>query len=404
MGVLGGIRVLDLSQFLSGPRAAQILAEHGADVIKIERPPIGETSRLIALPFDAEATLSFVNVNKRGLKLDLKSDEGKKIFLKLVERSDVVIENLSPGTMEKMGLGYENLIKINPKLVYARISGFGSTGQRMNELAFDLIAQATAGIMDAYSMEDKPPGIFFADLVSGAYCALGIMLALWNREKSGRGQKVDISMQDVMYYHNQQALWSQALGKSKKEEIEGYVRRPFEKIITDPENPTPFWNSYKVSDGYVVIVALTDRQWEGLMRAIGREELLRDERFSSLIERVKLENSRDAVMMIERWTSNKSAEEVMDNLKRHGVPCGRVHNAESLEKDEQLIDRGMIAKVMHPRLGEIRVAGIPIKLSETPGEIESPCPDIGQHSEEILREVLKMSDEEIKRLREEEII
>ena len=404
MGVLEEIRVLDLSQFLSGPRAAQILAEHGADVIKIERPPVGETARLIAIPFDAEPALSFVNVNKRGLKLDLKSSKGKKKILRLVEKSDVVIENLAPRTMGKMGLGYEKLIKINPKLIYARISGFGSTGQRKDELAFDLIAQATAGIMAAYSMEDRPPGIFFADLISGAYCALGIMLALWNREKSGKGQMVDISMQDVMYYHNQQALWSQAIGKSKTKEIEQYVGRPFEKIITDPDSPTPFWNSYKASDGYVALVALTDRQWEGLMRAIGEEELLKDERFSSLIERVKVENSKDAVKIIKRWMSNKSAEEVMDTLKRHGVPCGKVHNAETLEKDNQLIDRGMIAKVMHSRLGEVRVAGIPIKLSQTPGEIKGPCPDVGQHGEEILKEILKMNDEEVRKLKEKGII
>ena len=388
---LEGIRVLDLGQFLSAPRCGQLLAELGADVIKIE-PGQGDTMRLLMKLAGAEKVLGAVNTNKRGMKLDLKSAQGPSILKRLVARSDVLLENFVPGTMGRLGLGYDTLTEVNPKLVYASISGFGITGELGDRPAFDIIAQATSGIMDALDLAHRPPPVFFADFVSGAYAALGIMAALFARERTGEGQRVDISMQDVMYAHHFRAQTLRALGDDQ-ETTSQILGRSIDHLMTDPDNPLPFWNSYLAKDGFVAVVALTEGQWRRLMETIGRSDLVQDARFSNFVTRIR--NAAEGVEIVSEWVSNRNADDVVESLAAARVPCGKVCPTAEVNRDSQLGEREMFQRVRHERLGEIGVPGSVLKLSRTPGEVVRPHPDLGEHTEEVLREVLEATDTEL---------
>jgi CoA:oxalate CoA-transferase len=395
MKVLDGIRVLDLSQFLSGPRAAQMLAFFGAEVIKIE-PPQGDTMRMLMVVSGSERSLSTIHQNKKGMVIDLRQEEGKTVFLDLVEKSDVIVENFKPGTMEKLGLSWETLRARNPRLVYAAISGFGRTGPLSDRTAFDIISQATGGTMHGNGIPDRPPGVFFGDLGTGGHCALGIMAALMAREKSGKGQLVDLSMQDVMYFHNFWGFSEKATGPVK-EEISAIFGRDMTQLLTDYEHPMPFWNSYKATDGHVVVVALTDGQWNGLMELIGRSDLIGDERFSDFVSRIK--NADEGIAIVTAWMESRSSDEIVEKLTEKRIPCGKVANYDQLNQDPQLAARQMYQTVTHARLGSIDVPGNPVRLSDTPGGFDSPCPDLGEHTDQVLAEVLGLDEKRIESLR-----
>ncbi|MFC1888293.1 CaiB/BaiF CoA transferase family protein [Thermodesulfobacteriota bacterium] len=396
-GALTGVRVLDLTQFLSGPRCTQLMAEAGAEVIKIE-PPDGEAMRKLTVLSGAERILSNLNRNKKGLVLNLQSEKGRELLKGLVKASDVLVENFTPGLMDKMGLGYEALSAVNPRLVYAVISGFGRTGPLSERTAFDIISQATGGIMNANGMDDRPPAIFFGDLVSGAYCTIGILEAIICRERTGRGQLVDISMQDVMYYQHFSAHSKRALAPVE-EEVASILGKPIDRLMTDRDQPLCFWNAYPARDGYVAIVALSDSQWNRLMEAVGRPDLVGDERFGNFVLRVH--NTREGVEVVDAWTREHTVAEVVKAMEEARVPCGAVLDADALGQDEQLKARGMLCEVDQPRLGKIGVPGTPVKLSDTPGGVESACPELGEHTEEILSSILGLSAGEIETLRSE---
>ena len=397
---LKGIRVLDLSQFLSGPRCTQLLAQAGAEVIKIE-PPGGESMRLLTLVTGTERMMSLINANKKSLVLDLKQEEAREIFRRLVSVSDVVVENFAPEAMARIGLGCDSLQKINPRLIYAVISGYGKTGPYMDRLAFDIIAQATGGIMTAYDQPDRPPPIFFADLVSGAYSANGILLALLQRQKTGLGQMVDVSMQDVMYFHHFPAQCNRALD-AVQAEIQGIMGKPLDRMFSDPENPVPFWYSYRARDGHVVIVALTDAQWNRLLATVDRADLVGDSRFSSIVGRVR--NAREGLAVISPWMAERTVAEIVETMHRGKVPCGPVLDKAEVNVHPQLQARGMLLEVAHPRLGRIPVPGCPVKLTDSPCCVTEPCPDLGAHADEILRGLLSYSADEIARFRSQGII
>lgn len=388
-GALSGVRVLDLGQFLSAPRCGQLLAEHGADVIKVE-PGQGDTLRLLTTISGAERVLSCVNTNKRGLRLDLRSRAGRDLLLELAAVSDVLVENFAPGTMERMGLGYDALAARNPRLVVASIAGFGQTGPLRDRPAFDIIAQASAGIMDALDLSSRPPPIFFADLVSGAYAALGVVMALFARTRTGRGQHIDVSMQDVMYAHHFRAHATRALGDAGARAVR-VLGRSLDNLMTNPDDPLPFWNSYLASDGFVAIVAMTDDQWQRLMEAVGRADLAADPRFSNFVTRVR--HAAAGVEVLSSWAAARTAAEVVEALTAARVPCARVCPTAEVNDDPQLAARGMLGRVDHPRLGAIGVPGTAIKLSATPGGVTRPHPDLGGHSREVLRELLGLDDD-----------
>lgn len=398
--VLENIRVLDLSQFLSGPRASQLLAFFGAEVIKIE-PPTGDSMRLLLQISGSERSMSCLHQNKKGVVIDLKKKEGVELFLQLVEQSDVVIENLKPGTLDLAGLSYENMKKRNPRLIYAKISGFGNEGPLADRTAFDIISQATAGIMHASGVVDRPPGVFFGDLTSGAYCAFGIMLALMARGETGKGQFIDISMQDVMYFHNFWCFTEKANGPVK-ENIKQLFGREMKKFLSDHEHPMPFWSTYKCSDGYICVVALTDPQWNNFLEAMELNDMLTDQRFMNFIDRVK--NADAARAIINKWMEQHPCNTIIDKLNKKRIPCGKVMDYEEVYQDENLQSRGMFAKVSHKAMGDIDVPGNPINLSDTPGFISSPSPDLGEHTEEILRKVLNISPDAIQELKVKGIV
>ena len=397
---LKDVVVLDLSQFLSGPRCTQLLAMKGARVVKIE-PPTGEAMRVLTMFMNAERMMSVVNQNKLGMVLDLKKDAGRDLFRDMVKKADVVVENFAPGLMEKMGLGYEALSEINPRLIYAGISGFGRTGPMADQLAFDIIAQATGGIMHAYKMPHCPPRIYFGDLVSGAYGAIGILQALYQRERTGRGQLVDISMQDTMFFHYFSAQADKAL-EPVRDQVSSMLGRDMTDLMTDDENPLPFWNSYEAKDGHVVLVALTERQWTNLLTALGREDLVKDPMYNSFPARTQ--NSATGVEIVSAWVAERTVDQVVATLRKARVPCAPVYDMDRVNSDPQLAARDMYQTAPHPRLGDIAVPGDPVKLSGSDSVADVPCPDMGQHTDEILGDLFGLPDDRISELRSARVI
>ena len=394
---LEGVIVLDLSQFLSGPRCAQILALLGARVIKVETP-MGDTMRLLMSLLGSERALSTIHENKEAIVVNWHTAEGARIIRELSKRSDIFIENFAKGILGKSGLSYSDLSRENSKLIYVSITGFGHTGPLCERTAFDIISQATAGIMWAQGNPDRPPGVFFGDLVSGAYAAIGAISALWQREKTGTGQHVDISMQDVMYFHNFWALADRANGPDR-EVVASRLGRTLSSFLTDQEHPLPFWNSYRARDGYIVIVALTDQQWNRFMEVIGKPELIHDDRFTDIVSRVR--NADAGVDIVSAWISQRTTDEVERLLTDARIPCGKVKDFDELFEDQQLRQRGMFAGATHPVYGVVDSCGFPIKMSESELKVTTGCPELGQDTTKVLNELLGYDDKKIARLRKQ---
>ncbi|MDM8000224.1 MAG: CaiB/BaiF CoA-transferase family protein [Dehalococcoidia bacterium] len=344
---------------------------------------------------------STIHQNKEAIVVDWRTKEGAHIVKELSRRSDVLVENFAKGILEKSGLGHHDLCRENPGLVYVSITGFGHTGPLCERTAFDIIAQATGGIMWAQGSPGHPPGVFFADLVSGAYAAIGAISALWQRAATGMGQHVDISMQDVMYFHNFWAFADRANGP-ERDEVTSRLGRTLESFLTDQEHPLPFWNSYRARDGYIVIVALTDEQWNRFMTVIGKPELIRDARFNNLVARVR--NADEGVAIISAWISERTTDEVERLLIEMRIPCGKVKDFGELFTDPQLRERGMFQTAPHPKLGPIESCGFPVKMSGADLGVVSACPDLGQDTATVLKELLGYDDGKIAELRERKAI
>jgi len=396
---LKGIKVLDISQFLSGPWTTVLLGDMGAEVIKLE-PKVGEAMRLYTyMNSSLDAMLSLLHRNKKGITLDIRSEKGKEVFKDLIKKVDVLIENFTSGVMEKLGLGYDVLKEINPQLIYTSISGFGRSGPYHNKPAFDIIAQATSGIMYVAERVDKQPVLFFADTVAGIFGALGTVVALYFRNQTGKGQLVDISMQDVMYAINNQAV----------------IKRLFDDIFTEDEIVSmgikgqdatniklPLYNSYPTKDGYIAIVAITDRQVRRLLKIMGKETLARKKEFRNIINRFKNIDIIDKT--VSEWTKNKTTDELVKLLDSVHIPNGPVYNLEQVNKDPQLEARNMFYAVDHKKFGKIKIPGVIIKMSESPGSIRTPAPQLGEYNDEIYSDFLGYDNEKIKKLKKEGII
>ncbi len=399
-GALDGVRVIDLTQMLAGPYCTQMLADHGAEVIKIE-PIDGEESRKTG-PFSAADKLrafggyyASVNRNKRSLALDLKHPQAREILLKLTDSADVVVENFRSGVMDRLGLSYEALQERNPRLVYAAIRGFGDprTGQSpyVNWPAFDVVAQAMGGLMQINGPDPSTPmkvGPGVGDLMPATMCAFGIAAALLRAHKTGKGQFVDVSMIDSVL--------------SLCERI--VHQHSFEGAIPHPEgNRHPLlapFGLFRAKDGFVTIAAHTDPLWAELCRLLGRPDLVIDSRTATRDARVM---HRDIVYEeIESVTALKTKKE-LGNILGGKIPFGPVQNIEEIIDDPHFAARAMLASVPHPGLDEmIQVAGIPVKMTATPGQVVSRAPMLGEHSDEILREI-GLASQEIRSLREQRI-
>lgn len=345
-----------------------------------------------------ERTLSIIHRNKKGITLNLKSEKGRGIFKQLVAVSDVVVENFTPGTMEKLGLSYDVLSKIQPRLIYLAISGFGRSGPLKDYPAFDLIAQAAGGIMAALEQESKPPKVMFGDLVSGAFGALGVAAALFARQQTGAGQFIDLSMQDVMYIHNYRAL-SRRATEGLRETIDSFIgKTTVDQLLTDESRRMPFWNSYATQDGHVALVALTDDQWKGLVAAVDDPELAGDA-YSNLIQRLR--NWKRGAEIVARWCEGQTTAETVRVLRSQGVPCTPVMGFDQVNADEQLRQRSMLEEITHPRLGSVKIPGNPLKLEQTPPRLDRPHPDLGQDTADVLSSLLNLTPSDLESLRRE---
>ena len=400
MQILEGIRVIDITQFISGSRCAQILADMGAEVVKVE-PPEGDTLRItFNLTPGAERNYSVLNRNKYGIAVDMRKPEGQQIILRLATVSDIFIHNLIPGTLERLGLGYEDISSRRGEIIYAAISGFGSIGVAPERAAFDIIAQATGGQFWNSQETFRMPDNYWGDFMTGAYAAIAILLALIHRMKTRHGQYIDISMQDVMYFNNYRALMDRALGPVMSDIERQLGRRP--RDVMHSADRMPFYGFFKTKDGKVAIVSTTTRQWKELTSIIGRPEMASDPRFSNLI--VQVQNHEEAVRRIEEWTSAHTAQEIITTLEGKKIPCGIAYTLEEVNDDENLRQRGMFQQVHHEKYGDIDIPGFPFKFSAAQGSIRMPAPGLGEHSSLILEQWLGYTAEEVQELHKKKII
>ncbi len=376
MKPLDDLFVVDLSRILSGPICTMLMGDMGANVIKVEPPPLGDDSRQWGPPFVGGISTYFhsINRNKKSLGLNLKSDEGRQILWSLIERADVVIENFRPGVLEKLGFGYSAVEKVNPRTVYCSISGFGQTGPYRDRPGYDVIAQGESGVMDLTGFPDRPPvklGASLADIVTGLYAFQGILLALLARYRTGKGQYVDISLLDSMVstltYH---ALIYLTTGRSPQ------------RMGTRHPSIVPY-ESFRTKDGFVNVAVTNQKQWVNFCNVLGFPEAATDPRFEKMKDR--LNNYDDLKTMIDRVLSKWTREDVMKRMDAVGIPSGPINTVAEIMEDPQMKAREMVYELIHPEYGPLRVLGIPIKLSGTPGALETAPPRFGQHNREILR-------------------
>lgn len=386
---LSGLRVIDLTRVLAGPYATMILGDLGAEVIKIERPGEGDDSRSYG-PYQNGESAYFMslNRNKRSMTLDLKQPEGKEIFLGLIKQADILVENYRPGAMERLGLGYEQLREVNPRLVYAAISGFGHTGPYRDRAAYDGVVQAMGGIMSITGSAGGQPtrvGPSIGDLAAGLFGTIGILAAIESRHQTGLGQKVDVAMLD-----SQVALLENAISRYL---VTGEVPRP---AGNRHSSIVPF-EPFRTSDGEVMIAAGNDALWQKLCTAIGRPDLAADPRFRT--NPLRNQHYDELQPLLGAAFAEKTTEQWLAIMDQAGVPNGPINSVDQVLRNPQVQAREMIIDVEHPVAGKVTVPGIPIKLSATPGAIRLPAPVLGQSTDEILRDLLGYNEERIAALK-----
>ena len=386
---LSGLRVLDLTRVLAGPFCSMILGDMGAEVIKIEEPGKGDDTRSWPPFLGGEATYFLsVNRNKQSLTLNLKAPEGRELLKRLVKKSDVVLENFRTGTMERLGLGYVTLKKVNPRLVYCAISGFGESGPEAARAGYDLIVQAESGLMDITGFEDGPPvkvGTSIADLVAGMSAAHGITLALLARTRTKKGQKVEISMLDAMA-----ALLTYQAGI-----YFGTGAKPSRRGNKHP-SIVPY-EVFKAADAYLTLGVANNSLWERCCTAMERPDLVKDSRYAREADRVQ--NRATLVPLLNDVLGGRTADEWLKRFEAVGVPAGRIRTVAEVCESEHLKARGMIVTLPHPKAGNLRVLGVPVRLHATPGKAATAPPLLGQHTERVLRTVLGVGKGEVARLR-----
>jgi formyl-CoA transferase len=374
-----GTRVLDLAHTLAGPFAALVLADLGCDVIKVEPPNGGDSSRrsLGRIQEWGESTAFFAaNRNKRSIVLDLKSPEGSKAFHRLAETADVVIESFRPGTAQRLGIDYETLSRSNPRLIYASVSGFGSTGPYAARGGYDIVAQGMSGIMSVTGDADGPPakaGVPVTDIGAGLYCAIGVLAALNARHDTGRGQFVDTSLFEAGIAYG---VW---------EATEYWTEGSLPRRLGSAHRMTAPYQAIRTGDGYMTVAANNDALWRATANALGRPEWLEDPRFETVGTR--LTHRAELIEVLESVTTGAPTEHWLETLHRAGVPAGPVNDYEQLFGDPQVTARSMVVETDHPLAGRIKMIGSALKLSDLPAEMRLPPPTLGQHTEEILREL-----------------
>jgi CoA:oxalate CoA-transferase len=395
MGVLQGIRILDLTRALAGPYCTMMLGDMGAEVIKIESPDGGDDSRAWAPPYIAKESAYFLscNRNKKSLTLNLRSEGAKKILRELVQVSDVLVENFRPGVMKKMEFPYETVQKINPRLIYCSISGFGNKGPDAQKPGFDLIAQGMGGFMSFTGEVGGRPlkvGVSVADINAGMFAAYGILAALYHRERTGEGQMVETSLFEGMV--------AQLTFQAGRFFATGEAPGP-------QGNRHPLISPYETFaclDGHINIAAGNDGLYAKLCAVIGLQEYIRDPRFKT--NSLRVQNQEALFVIIEGKTRTYQLKELQKILDEAGIPNGPIWPLDQTLTSEQAIALEMVKEIDHPTCGRIKVTGVPVKFSKTPGTIDLPPPTLGQHNKEVLMQILKYSKADLEKLQQAGVI
>ena len=395
MRPLEGIRILDLTRVLSGPYCTMLLGDLGAEVIKVERPGEGDDTRSFAPPFQGDQAAYFlsINRNKKSITLDMKSEQGKEILWRLLDLSDVLVENFRPGAMERLGFGYEAVTNRRPAIIYCSISGFGDSGPQKDRPGYDVIVQGEAGIMDLTGPRDGPPhkvGTSIADLVSGLTAVQGILAALYTAKIDGRGQRVLVSMYEAvaaLLTFNASIYF--ATGNTPK-------RRGNEHATIVP------YETFEASDGWINLGVANDDIWRRFCAAVGTAELATDRRFANAPDRVR---NRDALVpLIKTVIKQRSRDEWLKLLDDSGVPCGAIRTVAEVCDSEVLLARGMIAEMPHASAGNVKGIKSAIHLSETVLDTYTAPPKLGEHTNEVLTRLLGYSSDKVNALRREGVV
>jgi CoA:oxalate CoA-transferase len=395
-GPLEGIRVLDLTQVLFGPFATMLLSDLGAEVIKIERPEVGDIARGNGPVVRGQSTY-FLSLNrgKKSVTLNLASERGAEVFLGLVKTADVLVENFRPGTMEKLGLSYERVREHNPAIIYVAGSGFGQYGPYAGKPAFDIIVQAMGGILSITGEEGGAPvrpGVSYGDITAGLFLCVATLAALQERHRSGEGQFVDISMLDCQVTAQENAFVRYL--------NTGEIPRP---LGTRHPVITPF-QVFPTRDGYIAVAlrgGIKD-QWPLFCAAIDRVDIIDDPRFVDGWSRTQHYKVLEPILTEAMKTRN--TQEWLEEMERAGIPCGPVNNIAQAASDPQIKAREMIIEVEHPEAGKFRVVNTPFKFSRTPNKVAQASPELGQHTQEVLSQLLGMNHQEIKALRDSGVV
>jgi crotonobetainyl-CoA:carnitine CoA-transferase CaiB-like acyl-CoA transferase len=377
MGPLHGMKVLELAQIMAGPTCGMLLADLGADVIKVERVPGGDDTRMMDHPSVGGESAAFMamNRNKRGIALNLKLPAAQEALKRMVRRADVVTENYRKGTMEKLGLGYEALRALNPGIIYCSISGYGRTGPYADKGGYDLVAQGMSGLMAITGEPGRSPvkhGAPTCDINAGMLGALGVVAAYVHRLKTGEGQLVDTSLYEAGIH---QTFWQSAIFFAT-----GAAPGPSGSahILSAP------YQAFQASDGWLTIGGANQANWERLVRVLGAPEWLADPRFASNAERMK--HLPALTELMNEKLKRRPVREWIGALEAEGVPCGKINSIADMAADPQTAAREMVVQLEHPRAGATRALGLPIKLSATPGKVARAAPILGQHTREVLGE------------------
>lgn len=386
-GALAGIRVIDLTRVLAGPFCTMLLGDMGAEIIKVETPGVGDDARRYP-PFIGEDSAYFMNLNrnKKSITLNLKTDRGKRVFFDLARRSDVIIENFRPGTMERLGIGYERVKEENSDILFASISGFGHTGPYRDRPGYDIIGQAMGGIMGVTGWPDSPPtrtGTAIADVLGGLCTCVGILGGLVAR-KSGNaaGQQIDVALVDSVVSAMETII-----------QIYLVEQREPQRVGNRYEFIYPY-DSFEARDGWVVIGVGNNKLWHSFCKAIGKEALLEEEKYGDNADRVR--HHEEIYAIVEAWTRSRTVDEVVAFLLARNIPCAPIYTIKDIVADPHIAGaRKMFQEIDHPSAGRHTVIGSPVKMSATPPRVETPAPLLGEHTEEILTDILGYGPETV---------
>ena len=392
---LENVRVLDLSRVLAGPYCTMMLGDLGADVIKVERPGAGDDTRQWGPPFAAGESAYYLccNRNKRGITLNLKSAEGREVAARLAERSDVLVENFLPGTLDAWGLSYAALSQRNPRLVYCSITGFGQSGPRKSEPGYDIMIQATAGVMSITGEAGGSPmkvGVAISDITAGIFASSAILAALFARERTGRGDRLDISLFDATI------AWLANMGSNYL--VSGQVP---ERRGTEHPNIVPY-QAFQAADNSLIIAVGNDNQFLKFCDVIGRSDLAADPRFGT--NALRVQNRTQLLPALSAEIRRRPAGEWLQKLEQAGIPCGPVNSIDRVFADPQTAARDMLIETPHPTIGTLKMAGSPLKLASIDHPPRRPPPLLGEQTDEVLKGDLQMSDEEIRGLRSRGVV